>query len=34
MNFLARLGLVLFVLFVADAIVYWSLQSPSTSAPP
>ena len=28
MTFLQRLGLVLFVLFVADAVVYWSLQKP------
>jgi Cytochrome c oxidase subunit IV len=28
MTFLQRLGLVLFVLFAADAIVYWSLQKP------
>ena len=28
MNFLQRLGLVLAVLFFADAIVYWSLQKP------
>jgi hypothetical protein len=28
MTFLQRLGLVLFVLFVADAVVYWALQKP------